>query len=93
MHTDMKSRLVEESLVQRCRNIWWTVYVLDRRMTSLMGLPLAIRDEDISAGLPSVPGSNQKLVALDLHIRLSRVTAQIFNSESLTRLIGTQENG
>ena len=81
MHTDMQSQYVSGPIVQRCREIWWTVYVLDRQMSSLMGLPMAIRDEDISAGLPSFPSSPQKSKALEMHIKLSRVIAQILNSK------------
>lgn len=82
MHTDMESQHVQGSYAQRCRKIWWTIYVLDRQMSATMGVPLAIRDEDISAGLPSFPGSSRKAMALELQIKLSRVIAQIFNSMS-----------
>lgn len=55
--------------------------MLDRQMSSLMGLPSAIRDEDISAGLPSYPDSTQKATALEIQIMLSQVLAQITNSK------------
>lgn len=53
MHTNMQDQGLDETHVQRCRNLWWTVYILDRQMSSLMGVPLAVRDEDITASLPS----------------------------------------
>ena len=82
MHTQMSSQDLDESMVQRCRKVWWTVYMLDRQMSSLMGLPLAIRDEDVSAPLPIFPNQSQKNYALLLHVRLSRLVAEILNSKS-----------
>jgi proline utilization trans-activator len=82
MHTSMQAQGLEDKYVERCRKVWWTVYVLDRQMSSLMGVPLAIRDEDISASLPTFSGSLQKVLALEIHVQLSRVIAQILNSTS-----------
>ena len=79
MHTQISSRSPDHPYVQRCRRIWWTVYVLDRQMSALMGLPQAIRDDDISAPLPQY-ASNTKNVGLELHVTLSRVTAEIVNT-------------
>ena len=45
-----------------------------------MGLPLAVRDEDVSAPLPSFPNQFQKGTGLELHVKLSRVIADILNS-------------
>ncbi|KAL9110783.1 MAG: hypothetical protein Q9227_004775 [Pyrenula ochraceoflavens] len=85
-HTKMSSRDMSESMIERCRKAWWTVYMLDRQMTSLMGVPLAIRDEDISAKLPSFVKASQKTVCLELHIKLSQVIADIMNSSTEGRL-------
>lgn len=80
MHTDMPVVDLGERFVQRCRRIWWTVYILDRQMTSLMGLPQSIRDENISCQLPVLPGSPQRTAALSMQIKLSRVLDEINNS-------------
>ncbi|THX36628.1 hypothetical protein D6D10_06509 [Aureobasidium pullulans] len=83
MHTDMQSQHIPEHHVRRCRNIFWTVYILDRQLSSLMGLPTSIRDEDISAELPYDPLKSQKAMALDIQVKLSRVIAKIANSKIL----------
>jgi proline utilization trans-activator len=80
MHTDMPVADLGEPLVQRCRKIWWTVYILDRQMTSLMGLPQNIRDEDITCRLPSFAGSAQRAAALDTQVKLARIYADISRS-------------
>lgn len=81
MHTDMPVADLGEPLVQRFRRIWWTVYNLDRQMTSLMGLPQAIRDDDITCRLPSFSGSAQRAAALDMQIKLARIHADISRSQ------------
>ena len=80
MHTDMPVQHLGEVLVQRCRKIWWTIYVLDRQMTSLMGLPQSIQDNQIHPQLPSFPGSPQKVVALSMQIRMCQIIAEINSS-------------
>jgi proline utilization trans-activator len=80
MHTDMPVENLGQPLVQRCRKIWWTVYILDRQMTSLMGLPQSIRDEDITCRLPDTLGSAQRVSALDMQIKLARIYAEIAKS-------------
>lgn len=81
MHTDMDSRYLGEDVVQRSREIWWTVYILDRRMSSLLGAPLALADEDITARLPYFDGSTKKSLALSILIQISKATAEIQRSE------------
>ena len=81
MHTNMQSQHVSEALAQRCRKIWWTIYVLDRNLSSLMGVPSSIRDEDISASLPLYPESPCRATALEIQVKLSRVIARISNGK------------
>lgn len=55
---------------------------MDRQMSSLMGVPMAIADESISAELPTFAGQPQRSTAMDIQIKLSRVLAQILNSKT-----------
>jgi proline utilization trans-activator len=87
MHTDMPIENLGESLVQRCRKIWWTVYVLDRQMTGLMGLPQSIRDNDISCQIPTFVGSAQRAAALNMQIKLARIYAEIARSMLVIKLL------
>ncbi|KAI2467890.1 fungal-specific transcription factor domain-containing protein [Annulohypoxylon bovei var. microspora] len=80
MHTDMPESQLGEKHVHRCRKIWWTIFILDRHMTSLMGLPQTIRDSEIQCQLPIFPESGQRTTTLDLHIKLARIIAEINNS-------------
>jgi proline utilization trans-activator len=68
--------------VKRHRAVWWTIYILDRRFSSLMGAPNSVHDEDISVTLPD-PGYNaQAAKALAIHVGLSRLLAKVLNSET-----------
>ncbi|KAF3046110.1 hypothetical protein E8E12_011155 [Didymella heteroderae] len=77
MHTDMPVMNLGEAVVQRCRKIWWTIFILDRHMTALMGLPQSIRDEDVSCQLPNYSSSPQRAAALNIQIKLAEVHTDI----------------
>ncbi|KAB8234204.1 Zn(II)2Cys6 transcription factor [Aspergillus alliaceus] len=80
MHTDMSEEHLGDALVQRCRRIWWTIYILDRQMTSLMGLPQSIRDDQLHHQLPYFPGSPQKGIALSMQIKVCQIMDEINSS-------------
>ncbi|KAI0975083.1 Zn(II)2Cys6 transcription factor [Xylaria arbuscula] len=77
LHTDMGTEGFSEGLVERSRRAWWTVYILDREMTSLMGLPQSNHDCGVSLQLPSLSGSTQRTAALSIRIKISRIMAKI----------------
>jgi proline utilization trans-activator len=89
MHTDMPVGHLGEAAVERRRKAWWTVYILDRQMTSLMGLPQSIHDNHIHPQLPTFSGSPQRTMALDMHIKLSRIIAEINSSMILSFFFGS----
>ncbi|KAM0794849.1 Zn(II)2Cys6 transcription factor [Usnea florida] len=80
IHTDIQSRHHSEPVTERCREVWWTVYVLDCHLSSLMGTPLALAEQDISAQLPSFAGFSQKSLALSIHVRLAKTTTLILRT-------------
>lgn len=82
LHTDMQSLQLPEKLFERCKETWWTVYILDRRMTSLMGVPMSISEDDITAPYPAFGGSSCKQHALGIHIKLAQANAAIIQSQS-----------
>lgn len=81
IHTDIQSCHHSESVTERCREVWWTVYVLDCHLSSLMGVPPALAEQDISAQLPSFAGFSQKSLALSIHVRLAKTTTLILRSK------------
>lgn len=92
MHTQMPIEYLGEDMVQRCRKIWWTVYILDREMTSLMGLPQTLNDDHIDTHLPTFPHSIQRTAAIGMHIKLSRIIAEINSSKYPTLYRNCSDN-
>lgn len=66
--------------ISRYQSVWWTLYILDRRISSLMGAPSSVEDGDVTASLPITHQSAQKLYAVDMHVKLSRLIAKILKS-------------
>ncbi|KAH7009725.1 hypothetical protein EDB80DRAFT_412636 [Ilyonectria destructans] len=79
LHTDMQPNEVGEQLVHRGRCIWWTVYALDRRLSSIMGVPDSIRDEEITAKFPLIE-DDTAMTALLIHFRISRLLGNVIST-------------
>jgi proline utilization trans-activator len=77
----MPSNQHSEALLERCREVWWTVYALDSHISALMGCPTTLHEQDITARLPAFGGSIPKSLALDMHVKLSKITASIQQSK------------
>ena len=65
--------------------VWWSVYVLERFLSSRIGLPLLISDDDISVDLPSTnPALNSSDFGDHLHfmavVRLAKIAGNISRS-------------
>lgn len=89
MHTRMPVKDLGQQVVERCQRIWWTVYILDRHMTSIQGLPQSIDDRFVQTGLPSFSGIVEKANTLNAHIKLCRNIADINSSKSTFMLSAT----
>ncbi|CAG9952726.1 unnamed protein product [Clonostachys rosea f. rosea IK726] len=77
LHTDMPPALVGDRLAQHGRLLWWTAYTLDRRLSSLMGTPNTIHNEDISAPLPRISDSDLHSAALSIHVKIAKTLGSI----------------
>ncbi|KAI8671948.1 Zn(2)-C6 fungal-type domain-containing protein [Fusarium sp. Ph1] len=64
----------------RYRGVWWTLYIMDRKFSTLIGAPSSIHDNDISVPFPKPHQSAQKSCALDMHVRLSQLLAKVLNT-------------
>ena len=68
-------------MIERRREAWWTVYVLDRQMSSLLGCCVAFPDDDVNTRLPAFQGSVQTSLALGIHVKLCKAATVILQSE------------
>ncbi|PYI03707.1 Zn(II)2Cys6 transcription factor [Aspergillus sclerotiicarbonarius CBS 121057] len=55
-HTNVSGVTTSKDLL-RYQNVWWTVYILERQLSVLMGAPSGVKDSDINASLPHYPDS------------------------------------
>ncbi|KAJ4056741.1 hypothetical protein NW758_001168 [Fusarium oxysporum] len=77
--------LADPELREHRIRVWWSVYILDRLLSSKIGLPLLISDEDISVDLPSNSpaltsedfGDHSHFLAI---VRLSKIAGNISRS-------------
>ncbi|KAL9599047.1 MAG: hypothetical protein Q9219_004081 [cf. Caloplaca sp. 3 TL-2023] len=60
--------------------VWWTVWLLDCHLSSLMGVPLALTEQDVTAQLPTFTAWAQNPLALSIHVRLAKITALILKT-------------
>ena len=85
-HTDMPTNQHARDVIERCRKIWWTTYILDSHMSALMGLPRTMNERDISAHLPDFDGSMHRTRALHIHIELANIEGMIQQSQYSNQL-------
>jgi hypothetical protein len=77
----MQASAVGNRLVRRGRRIWWTVYTLDRKLSSSMGVPTCLRDEDISTSLTIDQETDAEMPGLILHVRISQLLGKVMSSK------------
>lgn len=78
LHTELPAEEIGLEIVNRSYNLWWTVYVLDRHLSSSLGLPVSIQDADITTPLTRAKDSLHKEAILNLQVRVSRLLSRIF---------------
>lgn len=84
MHTEMRSDSLDEGYVARCRRLWWTIHILERYISSHLGVPMAVTDDFISTPYHTFPDDAQKTAALQIQVRLSQVLSLIQHSRLFT---------
>ncbi|OGM49651.1 hypothetical protein ABOM_001871 [Aspergillus bombycis] len=79
-HTSIPLGTLDEHEIQRSRKIWWTVFIIERQFTVLMGVPLGINDNEISTPLPTYPESPHETITMAMHVKLSKAFGQVMNT-------------
>ncbi|KAM0327639.1 hypothetical protein ACHAQA_005932 [Verticillium albo-atrum] len=80
LHTPLPEQELGARTVKRCRNLWWTLYIMDRQFSTSLGLPMSMQDGGITTHL-SLPGENsQEDTALVLQVKLSQLLSHILSS-------------
>ncbi|KAJ5218535.1 uncharacterized protein N7498_000634 [Penicillium cinerascens] len=80
LHIELPEDELGVATVNRCRNLWWTLYVMDRHISSSLGLPMAIQESDITTVLNPARGGSRHDATLRLHVKLSYLFTSILSS-------------
>ncbi|KAL6409189.1 hypothetical protein AUP68_05560 [Ilyonectria robusta] len=60
--------------------VWWTAYMLDRRLSAALGLPTGADDRQLRADLPRPSAGFQPPMPLIINIQIARITGEIMTS-------------
>jgi hypothetical protein len=77
LHAEVPVAQFGEKFAERCKNVWWTVYILDRTLSSAVGAPVSVQDDHIRQPLGSPTNSSQRDATLIMHVKLCRVASYI----------------
>ncbi|KAL3463538.1 fungal-specific transcription factor domain-containing protein [Aspergillus heterothallicus] len=80
LHTELPEDELGFETVNRCRNLWWTLYVMDRHVSSSLGLPMTTQDSDITTLLKPASAGSRRDATLSLHVKLSYLFSSILTS-------------
>ena len=82
LNTELPAQDIDAPSGKRSRDLWWTIYTLDRQLSSSPGVPISVQDYDISTSLGDVRETSQEESALKFKVRLSQVLSTIVKGES-----------
>ncbi|RAK89325.1 Zn(II)2Cys6 transcription factor [Aspergillus costaricaensis CBS 115574] len=80
MHTQLPEDELGAETVARSRDLWWTLYVLDRHISSSVGASMTLQDSDITTLLDPPGTTTQSNATLGLLVRLSHLLSYILST-------------
>lgn len=82
LHTQLPEEEVPPAVLARCRDLWWTLYTMDRHFASSVGIPPSTTDSDVMAlKNPSSLGSQEDII-FDMQSKLWHLLSVILNSKA-----------
>ncbi|OKO99553.1 Proline utilization trans-activator [Penicillium subrubescens] len=74
MHTQLPEEVLGAATVARCRNLWWSLYTMDRHFSPSLGLPMTTKDSEITTLISSSSSNpDPKDLAFSLQVRITRM--------------------
>ncbi|KAL4942658.1 hypothetical protein BDV06DRAFT_235261 [Aspergillus oleicola] len=80
LHTQLPEEVLGAATVARCRNLWWSLYILDRHLSPSLGLPLTTRDSDITTLINPPDAGQQQDQTFSLQVRITRMLSFIIST-------------
>lgn len=85
LHLDLQESTVGSRNVERGRRIWWTVYALNQKLTSGMGTPNFLNDDEIKTPPPNPASGDEDGTALLLHVKICQLLGLSIKRETIYR--------
>jgi proline utilization trans-activator len=89
MNREIPTDQMDERKYKHRRRLWWTLYIIDRKISIMTGAPLSIKDHEIDIGLPQKHDLGFDNSALILHIKLAALEGQVIAGWSFLPRSGT----
>lgn len=77
LHTHIPVELFGVQRTHRYNQLWWTIYIMDRYISSSTGCPMIIHDEDVTTALPSTSSDSQEDVVFALRVKTARLMSKV----------------
>ncbi|KAH7136208.1 hypothetical protein EDB81DRAFT_949013 [Dactylonectria macrodidyma] len=73
LHTQLPESELGTETVTWCRDLWWTLYIMDRHFSASVGLPMSVQDSDITMSVNPPNLGSQGDSARSLQVNLSHL--------------------
>lgn len=83
LHTQLPEEDLGSETVTRCRNLWWTLYIMDRHFSCSVGLPMSVKDSEITTKINPLNMGSQGDMARSLQVNLSHLLSVTLTSKSI----------
>jgi hypothetical protein len=77
MNREISPGSLEKREYERRRRLWWTLYIIDRKLSINMGAPLTVDDRDIDISMPKEKDLGFDNSALILHAKLAMLEGKV----------------
>ncbi|CAK7221442.1 hypothetical protein SBRCBS47491_004527 [Sporothrix bragantina] len=80
MHTHLPEQELGEKVAAHARDLWWTLYIMDRHFSSSVGLPMAVQDSDVTVPLNLPSAGTAMDSARSLQVNLAHLMSIILTT-------------
>ncbi|KAI5456598.1 Zn(II)2Cys6 transcription factor [Mariannaea sp. PMI_226] len=68
IHTQLPESELGIETVTWCRDLWWTLYIMDRHFSASVGLPMSVQDSDMTVDPPNVDSQGDSARSLQVNL-------------------------
>ncbi|KAI9147101.1 Proline utilization trans-activator [Paramyrothecium foliicola] len=83
LHTQLPDDVLGSETTTYCRDLWWTLYIMDRHFSSSVGLPMSIQNSDVTALVPPSNVGSASDSLRSLQVNLSHLQSVILTKSFL----------